>query len=166
MIKIIQVRSKWILGIILALLVVLLFMVWQVERPVLLPHPPAEAFEWSKTDTVLAVAQTQQGPVALNRIVTCLDIHYDRPLLIKNTFSRRVDFVYCHTVLSSVEPVTVLHRWKRGPKVEFERRLVVHGNGCRLWSRRQNLLKQPGVWSVEIVTENGIVLGQARFQLL
>jgi hypothetical protein len=166
MIKIIQVRSKWILGLILSLLAVLLWMLWQVERPVLLPHPPAEASEWAKTDTVLAMAQTQQGPVALNRIVTCLDINFDRPLLIKNTFSRRVDYVYCHTVLSSVEPVTILHRWKRGRNVEFERRLVVRGNRCSLWSRRQNLLKQPGVWSVEIVTENGIVLGQAQFQLL
>jgi hypothetical protein len=166
MIKIIQVRSKWVWGVVLFLLAVILLMVWQVERPVLLPHPPAETLEWAQTDTVLAVVQTQQGPVALNRIVTCLDINQDRPLLIKGVFSRRVDYVYCHTILSSVEPVTILHRWKRGQKVEFERRLLVHGKGCRLWSRRQNLLKQPGVWSVEIVTENGIVLGQVRFQLM
>ncbi len=168
MIKIITVRSKWLWRAIGAAAVVLLWIVWQVERPVQLPRPApeAETAAWAGADSVIALAQTRHGTVALNRMVTCLDIMQDRPLLIKNSFSRRVDFVYCHTVLSSAEPVTIVHRWKKGDNVEFEKRLLVNGRSCRLWSRRQNLLKQPGVWSVEIVTENGIVLGQARFQLL
>jgi hypothetical protein len=168
MIKIIHIRSKWIWRPLLLVMGLLVWMIWRVESPVSLNHPVVpDEHQFSSADTVLAVAITPHGPIALNRAIMCLDVHEGRPLAIKSVFDRRVDYLFCYSVLTAVKgPVTVVHRWKNNGRVIFEKRMIVHGKSVRVWSRRQLYMKQSGEWSVEIVTEGGVILGCVYFSLL
>jgi len=167
MIRIFHIRLKWIRRIGLLAIAVLMWVIWRVESPSTLTHPPAAEETGAPPDTVLAAANTPHGPIALNRAVVCLDIHDGRPLLIKSAFSRRVDYLYCYSVLTAAKgPVTVIHRWKKDQQVEFEKKMTVHGRRMAVWSRRQLYMKQSGAWSVEIVTEGGIILGTIPFTLI
>jgi hypothetical protein len=168
MIKIIQIRSKWMWRLLLFVVGLLVWMIWRVESPISLNNPvvPVEP-QLNSADTVLAVANTPHGPIALNRAVMCLDVHESRPLLIKSIFDRRVDYLFCYSVLTAAKgPVTVVHRWKNNQRVIFEKRMTVYGKRVRAWSKRQLYMKQSGEWSVEIITEGGIVLGSVYFTLL
>ncbi len=167
MIKIIHIRSRWIKRSLLALLILAVWVIWRVEKSEPLQRPAFLDEETSEPDTVLAVASTPHGPIALNRAVICLDVDRGRPLGIKPAYSRRVDYLFCWTMLTALQgPVTITHRWKNGERMVFEKSMVVHGKHVRVWSRRQLFMKQSGEWRVEIVTESGTVLGAAAFSLL
>jgi hypothetical protein len=115
----------------------------------------------------LAAVATPAGVVHLKGALFCLDIHNRKPVLIKSAFNRRVDYIYCYSVLTAPkEGVTILHRWILDGQPVFERRLRVQGKNCRVWSRRNLMNKEPGTGRVEIVVEDGNMLGAAVFKLL
>lgn len=165
-------RTFWISVIAAGLLLVLLVLaVPLVCRRPPAPPPPvaAEADDENAADTPdLAVVTTRAGEVHLKRALFCLDISPKRrPLLAKLAFSRRVDYIYCYSVLTAPkEGVTILHRWIVEGQPVFERRLRVQGKNCRVWSRRHLMLKNPGRGRVEILVEEGNMLGAAVFTLL
>ncbi len=118
-------------------------------------------------DSTLAEAATPAGRVQLKRALFCLDMHENKPVLVKSSFKRNVDYLYCYTILSTTaDSVPIRHRWIIDGQAVFERRLTVKGENCRLWSRRHILAKQSGDGRVEIVLENGNILGSAVFKLL
>jgi len=166
MIKIIHIRSRWIKLVFFIALGLVAWAIWRVESPVALHRPVISEEEIHPPEPVLALAQTPHGPIALNRAVICLDVHEGKPLLIKSVYDRRVDYLFCYTVLTAAKgPVAVVHRWKKGDQVIFEKRMTVFGKGVPVWSRRQLYEKQSADWRVEIITEGGIVLGFVPFKL-
>ncbi len=166
MIRIVHVRSRWIKWFLAALLGLFLWMLWRVERPGPSRPPTVAGERTAEADTVWAQAETLHGPISLNRAVVCLDVHEGRPLLIKSAYDRRVDYLYCYSVLTAPKgPVTVFHRWIENGIVVFEKKMIVHGNKIRVWSRRQMYRKQSGDWRVEIVSEGGVVLGHVLFKI-
>lgn len=115
----------------------------------------------------LAAVSTPAGVVHLKRALFCLDVHNRKPVVVKSVFNRRVDYIYCYSVLSAPqEGVTILHRWILDGQPVFERRLRAQGKNCRVWSRRHLLNKTPGSGRVEIVVEDGNTLGAAVFTLI
>lgn len=130
------------------------------------PAPAEEAHPEGEEPDLAAVA-TPAGIVHLKQALFCLDIHDRKPVVFKSVFSRRVDYIYCYSVLSAPpEGVMILHRWILKGQPVFERWLRVQGRNCRVWSRRHVLSKEPGTGRVEIILEDGNLLGSAVFTLL
>lgn len=115
----------------------------------------------------LAAVATPAGVVHLKRALFCLDVHKRKPVIVKSAFNRRVDYIFCYTVITAPpEVVNILHRWILAGQPPFERRLRVQGKNCRVWSCRRLMNKEPGNGRVEIVVEEGNMLGSAVFTLL
>ena len=137
-----------------------------------LPARPAEeerseAVAEEPEEPDLAAVATSAGVVHLKRALFCLDIHKRRSVIIKSAFSRRVDYIYCYTVITAPpEGVNILHRWILEGQPVFERRLRVQGKNCRVWSCRHLMNKEPGSGRVEIVVEEGNMLGSSVFTLI
>ncbi|HNW59076.1 MAG TPA: DUF2914 domain-containing protein [bacterium] len=130
-------------------------------------HPPAETGNAEPEAPDIAAVTTPAGIVHLKQALFCLDIHNRKPVVVKSAFNRRVDYIYCYAVLSAPpEGVTILHRWILKGQPVFERRLRIQGKNCRVWSRRHLLPKEPGAGRVEIVVEDGNLLGATVFTLL
>ena len=107
------------------------------------------------------------GPVELLQAVVCLDVYENRPQLIKERYNKNVDYLCCFTRLSAPEkPVTIIHRWHIDGQPDFEKKLAVQGRYCSVWSKRQITAKKAGLCRVEIILENGNILGTAVFTLL
>lgn len=165
-------RTFWLgilaAGVLLALLLLTALLVCRRK-----PEPPPPAISAADEESAaeipdLAVVATPAGEVHLKQALFCLDISPKRrPLLAKSAFSRRVDYIYCYSVLTAPkEGVTILHRWIVEGQPVFERRLRVQGKNCRVWSRRHLMLKNPGRGRVEILVEEGNMLGAAVFTLM
>jgi len=122
----------------------------------------------TETDPVVSDRiSSPAGPVELLQAVICLDVYENRPQLIKDHFNKNVDYLCCYTRLSAPEkPVTIIHRWRINGQPDFEKKMVVQGRGCNVWSRRSITAKMPGEGRVEIILENGNILGTAVFTLL
>ena len=137
-----------------------------------LPAPPieepgGEADMEEPEGPDLGAVTASAGVVHLKRALFCLDVHKHRPVIVKSAFSRRVDYIYCYTVITSPpEGVNILHRWILEGQPVFERRLRVQGRNCRVWSCRHLMNKAPGSGRVEIIVEEGNMLGSAVFTLL
>jgi hypothetical protein len=139
---------------------------WLAARPSV-PREPGES-DWAEPEGPdLAAVATSAGVVHLRRAHFCLDVHNHKPLVSKSVFSRRVDYIYCYSVVTAPpEGVTILHRWILAGQPVFERRLRAQGKNCRLWSRRHLMVKEPGTGRVEIIVEDGNMLGSVVFTLL
>jgi hypothetical protein len=131
-------------------------------------HARRESEPELEADPVAAdSAASPAGPVELLQAVVCLDVYENRPQLVKDHFNQNVDYLCCFTRLSTPgKPVTIIHRWRINGQPDFEKKMVVQGRGCSVWSRRSIFAKLPGEGRVEIVLENGNILGAAVFTLL
>lgn len=128
---------------------------------------PDEVDLYAINDSTLAEVQTPAGKVQLKRALFCLDVQDRKPVLIKSAFKRNVDYFYCYSVISApTDSIAVVHRWIVDGQPDFERRLIVRGKNCRVWSRRHILCKKAGQGRVDIVLDNGNILGTAVFKLL
>jgi len=119
------------------------------------------------TGPPMAAVTTPAGPVELLRAEICLDIAQDRPVLTKHSFDKNVDYLFCFTEFSAPEkPVTILHRWRITGQEVFEKKMIIQGRRCRVWSKRHITSKTGGEGRVEILLGDGNILGSTLFMLL
>ena len=102
----------------------------------------------------------------LGRLAVCVGVEERKPVGEAASFPSDVGKLWCFTkVLNAQEPTQIFHRWYVGDRLVNEIPINVKGISWRCWSAKTI---QPG-WSgdcrVEILTEEGDVIGTQEFQL-
>jgi hypothetical protein len=131
-------------------------------------------------DTTSAVTQeqpatvTQEQPAAvaqeppalvLEEIQICTGVEYRQPIGAAPVFPDDLDKLYCFTKIGGADRTTYVdHVWYFGDDEVARVKLPVKSNPWRTWSSKK-LYKGLSKGHVEIVSENGDVLGQAEFEI-
>jgi hypothetical protein len=102
----------------------------------------------------------------LEDAVICLDIDQDNPILVKSSFDKNVDYLFCHTTISGPNNgFRLIHRWLYQGQQVAEYKLSGKGMQCKLWSKKEMTRKWPGDWQVRIGDENDNQIGLVSFTL-
>jgi hypothetical protein len=111
-----------------------------------------------------AVAQKQPALV-LEEIQFCTGVEDRQPSGIASVFPKDLDKLYCFTKIAGAEGATyVYHVWYFGNDEIARVKLPVKSKSWRTWSSK-NLHMGLGYGYVEVVSENGDILGRAEFKI-
>jgi len=67
--------------------------------------------------------------------------------------------IFFFTELRNLEDTTVTHRWTHGGEVKAEVTFKVRGSRWRVYSSKTLLPEWIGDWKIEVLSEDGMVLG-------
>jgi hypothetical protein len=99
-------------------------------------------------------------------MAVCVAIEDRVPVGESEVFSSDVGALYCFTAVQGADPPTqVFHRWYVGERMINEIPINVKGERWRCWSRKTILPRWKGSCRVEVLTEEGDVLGVREFRL-
>lgn len=103
----------------------------------------------------------------LLRMVICEDVAKREPVRESDSFTNSVGRLVCFTQVSTSEatPMELYHRWFVGEKLVNEIPIRVGGPMWRCWSRKSIQPNWTGPCRVEILTEEGELLGVREFTL-
>jgi Protein of unknown function (DUF2914) len=111
-----------------------------------------------------AVAQ-EPPALVLEEIQICTGVEYRQPIGAAPVFPDDLDKLYCFTKIGGADRTTYVdHVWYFGDDEVARVKLPVKSNPWRTWSSKK-LYKGLSKGHVEIVSENGDVLGQAEFEI-
>jgi len=115
-------------------------------------------------DTTPAVAQ-KQFALVLEEIDICTAVEDRQPSGVGTVFPDDLDKLYCFTKIAGAEDTTyVTHVWYFGNDEIARVKLPVKAKSWRTWSSKKlNMFLGNG--HVEIVSENGDILGKAEFEI-
>ncbi len=104
--------------------------------------------------------------MSLARLAVCEDVVDRAPVGEKDTFAKGVGRLWCFTdVRGAASGTQVFHRWYIGDRLVSEIPITVKGRRWRCWSRKTIHPKWEGPARVEVLTEEGDVLGTVEFML-
>ena len=104
--------------------------------------------------------------LSLQRAVVCLDIAEGRPLVIKNEFYKNVDYLFCYNEFEGdFQKLILYHNWYYEDKLVSSQEVSINQGSRETWSRCDIPPDSPGQWHVDIVSENGDLIGNAFFVL-
>jgi hypothetical protein len=104
--------------------------------------------------------------IRIAAMAVCEDVQERVPVGESETFSREVGHLYCFTAIQGADPPTeIFHRWYVGDRLINEIPIDVKGERWRCWSRKTILPRWKGACRVDVVTEEGDVLGTREFTL-
>jgi hypothetical protein len=131
-------------------------------------------------DTTSAVTQEQPAAAAqaqpaavpqeppalvLEEIQICTGVEYRQPIGAGPVFPDDLDKLYCFTKIGGADRTTYVdHVWYFGDVEVARVKLPVKSNPWRTWSSKK-LYKGISKGHVEILSENGDVLGKAEFEI-
>jgi hypothetical protein len=122
-----------------------------------------EAAEEPVEDTT-AVAAEESGLV-LEDIAICTAVEDRQPTGVGTVFPDDLDKIYCFTKIGGAEDTTyVTHVWCFGDKEIIKVNLPIKSVSWRTWSSKMVDMGL-GKGYVEIVSEDGTVLGKAEFEI-
>jgi hypothetical protein len=124
------------------------------------PEQPAAAPE--------RTAAADPGPdLKLADVAICTGVSEDRePVDAGQSFPEDVGTLYCFTdVRDAGEPTTIVHRWYVGDDLVSEVPMEVKGPRWRCWSEKEIAPGWSGGCRVEVVNEDGDVIGERAFAL-
>ena len=115
-------------------------------------------------ETTPAVAQ-EPPALVLEEIQICTAVEDRQPSGVGTVFPDDLDKLYCFTKISGADRATsVYHVWYFGDDEVARVKLSVKSNPWRTWSSKK-LYNGISNGHVEIVSENGDVLGKAQFEI-
>jgi hypothetical protein len=125
-------------------------------------------------DTTPAVEQEQSAKeqpaleppaLVLEEIQICTAVEDRQPSGVGTVFPDDLDKLYCFTKIGGADrPTYVYHVWYFGDDEVARVKLPVNSNPWRTWSSKK-LYKGLNKGHVEIVSENGAMLGKAEFEI-
>ena len=122
-----------------------------------------EVTEEPMEETTAAAAE--ESELVLEDIAICTAVEDREPTGIGTVFSKDLEKIYCFTKIGGAEDVTdVTHVWYFGDKEIVKVTLPIKSVSWRTWSSK-TLDMGPGKGYVEIVSEDGSVLGKADFEV-
>jgi len=99
-------------------------------------------------------------------MAVCEAVEEREPIGESEVFSSDVGHLYCFTAVQGATPPTqVYHRWYVGDRLINEIPIDVDGTRWRCWSRKTILPRWKGSCRVEVVNEEGDILGMREFTL-
>ena len=112
-------------------------------------------------------AQEEAAATELLRMIVCEDVAEREPVGAADSFANSVGSLMCFTQVSTREetPMKLYHRWFVGEKLAAEIPIRVGGPMWRCWSRKSIQPSWSGPCRVEILTEEGEVVGVREFTL-
>ena len=130
-------------------------------------QPAAVTQEQPATVTQEQPAAVAQEPPALvlEEIQICTGVEYRQPIGAAPVFPDDLDKLYCFTKIGGADRTTYVdHVWYFGDDEVARVKLPVKSNPWRTWSSKK-LYKGLSKGHVEIVSENGAMLGKAEFEI-
>jgi len=122
------------------------------------------AKEQKMEETTPAVAQ-EPPALVLEEIQICTAVEDRQPSGVGTVFPDDLDKLYCFTKIGGADRTTyVYHVWYFGDDEVARVKLPVNSNPWRTWSSKK-LYKGLSKGHVEIVSENGTMLGKAEFEI-
>jgi hypothetical protein len=122
------------------------------------------AKEQKMEETTPAVAQ-EPPALVLEEIQICTAVEDRQPSGVGTVFPDDLDKLYCFTKIGGADRTTyVYHVWYFGDDEVARVKLPVKSNPWRTWSSKR-LYKGLSKGHVEIVSENGDILGKAEFEI-
>jgi hypothetical protein len=122
------------------------------------------AKEQKMEETTPAVAQ-EPPALVLEEIQICTAVEDRQPSGVETVFPDDLDKLYCFTKIGGADRTTyVYHVWYFGDDEVARVKLPVKSNPWRTWSSKR-LYKGLSKGHVEIVSENGDMLGKAEFEI-
>lgn len=123
------------------------------------------------TPSAVEPAPVEKAPVSdtaasLARLAICTSVEERTPIGESDSFPADIGKLWCFSkVVNADAPTTVFHRWYVGDTLVNEIPINVGGASWRCWSEKTILSNWSGTCRVEIVTEEGEVLGTKEFVL-
>ena len=115
-------------------------------------------------DTTSAMAQ-EQPALVLEEIHICTAVEDRQPSGVGTVFPDALDKIYCFTKIGGAEDTTYVdHVWYFGNDEIARVQLPVKAKSWRTWSSKK-LNMGLGNGHVEIVSQNGDILGRAEFEI-
>ena len=112
-------------------------------------------------------AAAASASMELAAVAVCKDVQGRSPVGDASTFSSDVGSLFCFTDVRNGENGSqVYHRWYVGDQMVNEIPVNVNGPRWRCWTKKTILSSWNGDCKVEIVNEEGDVLGTADFMLV
>ncbi len=103
---------------------------------------------------------------SLAQLAVCENVVDRAPVGEAESFPKGIARLSCFTdVRGAAPPTQIFHRWYIGDRLVSEIPITVKGSRWRCWSRKTILPNWEGAGRVEILTEEGDVLGTAEFVL-
>ena len=122
------------------------------------------AKEQKMEETTPAVAQ-EPPALVLEEVQICTAVEDRQPSGVGTVFPADLDKLYCFTKIGGADRATyVYHVWYFGDDEVAKVKLPVNSNPWRTWSSKK-LYKGLSKGHVEIVSENGAMLGKAEFEI-
>jgi hypothetical protein len=113
---------------------------------------------------VLSAPKLWAGELQVHDPATCTGIEDRVPIGVSDTFPASVQRVYAFTrIVGAVSDTFVTHKWYYGDRPMAEVRLPVRSSDWRTFSSKNILPGWTGQWRVDIVDENGTVIGGMPF---
>lgn len=124
---------------------------------------------WMGSALALGAQEASEDAAAteLLRMIICEDVAEREPVRESDSFTNAVGKLVCFTQVSTREdtPLELYHRWFVGEKLVNEIPIRVGGPMWRCWSRKSIQPNWSGPCRVEILTEEGELLGVREFTL-
>jgi hypothetical protein len=128
---------------------------------------PAPATEPAPAEPVAAAKPAQShADFSLSEVAVCTAVEDRTPVGEAASFDPGVGLLYCFTrVVGAPTPTQIYHRWYVGDRLAAEVPINVGASSWRCWSAKTISPGMQGTCRVEIVTEEGDVLGTKEFTL-
>jgi hypothetical protein len=113
----------------------------------------------------LIIAQ-DMTPLKVDEINICTSITDRVPAGADTTFSVDVEQLYCYTKISgAADTTTISHVWYLNGEEKANVSLAVKAANWRTWSSKRIPKEWIGDWKVDVVAEDGTILGSKSFKV-
>jgi hypothetical protein len=113
---------------------------------------------------VLSAPKVWAEELQVHDPATCTGVEDRVPIGVSDTFPASVKKVYAFTrVVGAASDTFVVHKWYYGDRLMSEVRLRVQSSNWRTFSSKNILAGWTGQWRVDVVDENGMVIGGIPF---
>jgi len=102
--------------------------------------------------------------IRVEEMVFCAGVKDRQPAGVDTVFANTVERIYCLTkIVGAKDTTSVAHVWYRGDKEMARVKLPVKSASWRTWSSKRIWEKWTGTWRVDVVGEDGKVVGSKGF---
>ncbi len=128
------------------------------------PSPDGKADPWSVPGTHI---WPSAGGLKLVELVVGTSLEEKLPTDIQTHYPVPPEILYCYSVFENPEPdATVTHVWRRGSRLVSRVELEVgRSPKWRTWSKQRTQPHWTGLWSCEVLGQDGQQLGLTVFQI-
>ena len=110
--------------------------------------------------------EVKKSGVVVQKYSFCERVEKREPVGVKKVFSSDISRVYLWTTITGAEqPTKIKHVWYHKKKKMLEIKLDVKYKRTRTWSYKNIFPELTGDWYVEVVKEDGKVIGKFAFKI-